>query len=124
MNKEPSAWYHGSPLRLARLRSGSTLTHDRRLAEVFSHKPTLVSVGDDGMVRHNGYAQGWLYAVSEDVRPEDVTPHPRSSMQPGQEWLTRRELSVALLGPVPITKDEILLEEEIQELSRRMRSPA
>ena len=41
------AWYHGSPLELALLRPGSTVTQDRRLAEVFSHKPAVVSVSDD-----------------------------------------------------------------------------
>lgn len=37
------AWYHGSPIVLASLVPGSTITQDKDLARVFSHKPSLVS---------------------------------------------------------------------------------
>ena len=84
-------WYHGSPAELIVLRSGSTITRDRHLAEVFSHKPQIVSIDDDGRIRHSGTQPGYLYRIAETVAPDDVYPHPNSSMAPGLEWLTRRE---------------------------------
>ncbi|HSH78253.1 MAG TPA: hypothetical protein VLA19_06945 [Herpetosiphonaceae bacterium] len=53
-------WFHGSPCELVELREGSTITRDRALARVFSHKPTLV-VDDDGTLSHNGRREGFLY---------------------------------------------------------------
>ena len=52
-------WFHGSPLALTVLRKGSTITQDRRLAEVFSHKPAFVSVDDDGTIKHDGTLQAF-----------------------------------------------------------------
>jgi hypothetical protein len=109
-------WYHGSPIDLTTIRPGSTITQNRRLAEVFSHKPPLVSIDDDGSLTHNGVQPGYLYSISEDISPDDITPHPRSAMKFGEEWLTNRELQVSLIGPVPITTEEMLTEEEVQEL--------
>jgi hypothetical protein len=111
-------WYHGSPLKLTILRAGSTITRDRRLAEVFSHKPALVCISDEGDIRHNGTEAGFLYRISEEVQPGDVYAHPRSTMPPGLEWLTMRELKVTLLGPVQTLERELISEEEIEELRR------
>ena len=36
-------WYHGSPLVLEVLATDSTITRNRDLARVFSHRPTIVS---------------------------------------------------------------------------------
>jgi hypothetical protein len=58
-------WYHGSPNVLTILSSGSTITQLRWLAEVFSHKPEIVSVADDGSFQHNGRAAGYLYQVDK-----------------------------------------------------------
>lgn len=113
-------WYHGSPYRLSVLREGSTITRDRHLAEVFSHKPPIVSLEDDGTIRHNGTAAGYLYRVIDPVAEEDVYPHPRSSMPPGKEWLTRRELRVEFIGPVPVREAERLSEQELQEIHARL----
>ena len=117
-------WYHGSPRRLTSLRAGSTITRDRHLATVFSHKPTLVSVADDGAIKHNGAGPGLLYQVAEEMSPGDVYPHPRSSMEPGKEWLTTRELAVELIGPTEVVDAERLTAEEIDELHRRLRDLA
>jgi hypothetical protein len=113
-------WYHGSPYKLTSIRAGSTITQDRDLARVFSHKPPIVSMGDDGTLRHTGTLPGYLYRIDEPVAPEDVTPHPRSSMPPGAEWLTRRALRLALLDPTEVREEERLSEEEVDELRRRM----
>ncbi len=74
---------------------------------------------DDGGIRHNGEQPGWLYRIAEPVAPEDIYPHPHSTM-PGLEWLTRRDLKLEALGPVQITPEEQLTEAEIQQLRRRM----
>jgi hypothetical protein len=95
-------WYHGSPFELTTIREGSTITQKRELARIFSHKPTLVSVSDDGQIKHNGTIQGYLYAITEGIEPGDVMPHPRTTMAPGDEWLTTRELRVQLLSPTEL----------------------
>jgi hypothetical protein len=100
------AWFHGSPRELTCLRTGSTITQIRHLAEVFSHKPTIVSVDDDGSIRHNGKEAGYLYLVTEPLQPSNIVAHPCSAMQPGWEWLTTRELPVELLGSVQIKPDK------------------
>jgi quercetin dioxygenase-like cupin family protein len=116
------AWYHGSPYRLSALREGSTITRDRHLAEIFSHNPTIVSMEDDGTIRHNGAAAGYLYRVVDPVAEEDVYPHPRSSMAPGKEWLTRRELRIELIGPVQVREEERLGEQELEAIRARLES--
>ncbi len=122
MNANSTQWYHGSPFRLTRLLPGSTITPDRHLAEIFSHKPAFVSVDDDGTIKHNGAAEGLLYVVAEEILPGDVSPHPHTSMQPGKEWLTQRKLKVDLIGLVQIVNEELLTEEEIAELRKRVQS--
>ena len=113
-------WYHGSPLVLTLLHAGSTITQNRRLAEVFSHKPSIVSVLNDGTIQHDGTAPGYLYRIAKEIGPDDVYPHPRSTMAPGQEWLTRRELQVTLIGPIQVTHQEQLTAREIAALQERL----
>ena len=115
---EPETWYHGSPLQLTVLRAGSTITRNRDLARVFSHKPPLVSIGDDGTLQHTGTTPGYLYRIDEPLGPGDVTPHPRTTMPAGLEWLTRRELRLALIGPTEVREKEFLTEEQVAELRR------
>ena len=93
-------WYHGSPLPLQTLRQGSTITQDRELARVFSHKPGLVSVDDDGSFLHDGVLPGYLYEIAENLLPQDLTAHPFSSMTFGKEWLTNRELPLHLIARI------------------------
>ncbi len=120
MEFDPSqAWYHGSPRVLTALQVGSTITQKRELARIFSHKPSLVSAENDGRLRHNGRQPGYLYRV-EGVRPGDVIPHPQTSMQPGEEWLTTRELLLVLLEPTTVVAEELLTEEELSALMGRM----
>jgi hypothetical protein len=115
---ESETWYHGSPLQLTILRAGSTITRDREVARVFSHKPPIVSIDDDGTIRHTGTAPGYLYRIDEPLGPGDVYPHPRTTMQPGLEWLTRRELRLSLIGPTQVRKEELLTEDQVTELRR------
>ena len=119
-------WYHGSPYRIEILLSGSTITRDIELARVFSHKPQVVSLEDEPQVqsgipriRHNGQQKGLLYRIDEPVHPEDVIPHPHTSMAPGLEWLTKRPLKLYLIGPVTIEPGELLNEDDIRKLMKR-----
>jgi hypothetical protein len=113
-------WYHGSPLALTELRPGSTITQDRDLARVFSHRPPVVSLGDDGEIKHSGTLPGYLYRIAEEIRPEDVYPHPRSTISPGTEWLIRRALRVELIGSTQVVEEERLTEADIARMRRHL----
>ena len=115
-----SPWYHGSPVELDSLRVGSTITQNETLARVFSHKPDLVTVSDAGEIRHNGTQPGYMYLIAEDVRDGDVTPHPRTAMMPGEEWLTTRELSVTRLRTTTPDPEELLTAGEVASLMERV----
>ena len=115
-------WFHGSPQVLDTLLAGSTITQNEHLARVFSHKPEIVSLDEDGeiyRIRHTGRLPGLLYQIDEPIGLEDVYPHPRSSMPAGLEWLTRHPLRLRLLGPVEIVEEELLSEADVQDLRRR-----
>ncbi|MGC9394802.1 MAG: hypothetical protein ACP5J4_08100 [Anaerolineae bacterium] len=113
-------WYHGSPFELTTLLAGSTITQRRDLARIFSHKPTIVSFEDDGRIKHNGTSPGYLYIIDEEISPEDVEAHPRTTMGPGDEWLTHRELRLRLLGTVEPRPEELFTAEELEDLHRRI----
>jgi len=102
---DDGAWFHGSPLELQVLASGSTVTRCRAVAEAFSHKPTWMSVGDEARpvtVAHNGLLPGYLYVVDEPVADGDLHPHPRSAFKPGGlEWITDRALRLRLVAQLP-----------------------
>ena len=84
------------------LRAGSTVTRWRPLAEAFSHKPSLLEITDEGSILHNGTAPGFLYALDEAVCVGcDVVPHPRTTMEPGLEFLTTRPLRVRCIARLP-----------------------
>ena len=91
-------WYHGSNLIFSELKEGSTITQWRSLAEAFSHKPTMLGDDDDGVIFHNGVQKGYLYVIDEKVEIEsDVFQHPRTTMDEGAEFLTKRPLKVRLI---------------------------
>lgn len=116
-------WYHGSPLQLTVLLPGSTITQDRDLARIFSHKPTIVSqdVNDQGArtIKHTGQRPGFLYRIAEPIMPTDVIPHPHTTMGPGQEWLINRALQVELIQATQIIADERLSNEELATLQAK-----
>lgn len=120
----PKTWYHGSPAKLSKLRSGSTISANRDLARIFSHKPSLVVQDYDAqgnmLIKHSGHQAGWLYRIAEPVQPEDLLPHPRSSMEAGQERLTCRELALELLEATEPVAEELLSAEEIADLQARL----
>ena len=51
--------------------------------------------------------------------PGDVLPHPRTTMELGDEWLTNRELCVTLIGMTKLRPEEHLAEADITALRRR-----
>lgn len=91
-------WYHGSNVLFDVLRTGSTVTQWRALAEAFSHKPTALGYEDDGTITHNGTEPGFLYVIDEPITVgADIYPHPRTTMDENAEFLTDRPLKVKLL---------------------------
>jgi hypothetical protein len=106
------------------LRTGSTITQDRDLARIFSHKPALVSqdVNERGerQIKHSGCQPGLLYCIDEPILLEDVYPHPATSMGPGQEWLTARSLRVVLIEPTCIRDEELLSADEFHDLMAQL----
>ena len=124
MARKAEIWYYGSPLELETLRAGSTLTRNRELARVFSHRPSLVSLEDDGAIRHDGAQPGILYRIAEPVGEEDVRPHPRSTMAPGEEWLTNRPLRLERLTATQPRPEELLSAEETVRLRQGHPMPA
>lgn len=113
-------WYRGSPAPLRLLWKGSTVTRDRDLAAAFSHRPTVVSIEDDGSVRHNGKMAGFVHHMAAPIGPSDVQPHPCSSLQPGLEYLTLRDLPVTVIERVPLTPADQLSDQEVVRLRERI----
>jgi hypothetical protein len=113
-------WYHGSPLKLTILRKASTITQKRELARIFSHKPTLVSVADNGQIKHDGTMPGYLYIIVDKVQPKDVVSYPHTTMGVGDEWLTTRELHLQLLCPTDLVSSEQLTDDEYAALQERL----
>lgn len=113
-------WYHGSPLKLTTLRSGNTITQKRELARIFSHKPTIVSISDDGQIRHNGALDGYLYIVADEIKSKDVILHPQTTMSAGYEWLTTCELNLHLLNTTGLVEAEQLTNADLEILKDKL----
>lgn len=96
--KPDGTWYHGSNVLFSELREGSTITQWRELAEAFSHQPTMLGYDDNGVINHNGVEKGYLYIIDEDIEiDKDIYQHPRTTMDPNAEFLTKRSLVVKLI---------------------------
>lgn len=76
--KTDGVWYHGSNVLFSELRTHSTITQWKELAEVFSHQPSILSYRDNGVIRHNGVEKGYLYIIDEPVDIQnDIYQHPK-----------------------------------------------
>ena len=96
--KPDGVWYHGSNMLFTELRTGSTITQWRELAEAFSHKPAMLCYGDDGTITHNGKEKGYLYIIDEAVDfQHDIYRHPRTTMDENAEFITKRPLRVKMI---------------------------
>lgn len=92
-------WYHGSNEVFSELRTNSTVTPWKELAEAFSHKPSTLEYDDFGRIHHNGAEKGYLYIIDEPVLiGKDVYQHPKSAMDKNAEFLTKRPLKVKMIG--------------------------
>jgi hypothetical protein len=89
-------WYHGSPIEIDILREGSTVTQWKELAIAFSKKPTSLSYYEIlGDITHNGSEKGILYIIDEKITiDKDIYQHPRTTMDKGVEYLTKRPLKL------------------------------
>ena len=121
MNKpltKQGTWFHGSPLELEVLRKGSSITQIEKLAQAFSTKPSMVSVFDDGKIKHNGKSKGRVYRVIDMVTADDISEHPRSTMKKGWEWITKKEFKLEFLYHYKVSHypDDILTESKIREI--------
>ena len=97
-------WYHGSNCVFTELRENSTVTPWRGLAEAFSHQPSRLNYDDNGVISHNGKENGYLYIIDEPVTVDvDIYQHPRTTMDPNAEFLTRRPLKVKMICELPLT---------------------
>jgi hypothetical protein len=114
------SWYHGSPLELSILNTGSTITQKRELARIFSHKPSIVSISDDGQIRHNGTISGYLYLITDEIQSQDVIPHPQTTMSDGDEWLTTCELHLQLLCTTDVISAEQLTDDDYAMLRDKL----
>jgi len=114
--KNQSTWFHGSPLILKKLCKGSSITQIEKLARTFSTRPTIVSVSDDGSIRHNGKEKGRVYKIIDSVIPDDIYKHPATTMDEGWEWITRKDFRLEFLYEYSITPDDILSADEIKAL--------
>ena len=78
---DPERWaYFGSPVPVSGIPEGAVLTPYSELAAAYAHVPSQISVGLNGIVSHDGTAEGLLYRVDLSDR------------------------SVTLIGPAPVMR--------------------
>ena len=112
-------WYHGSQQKLTTLRVGSSITQNKNVAKAFSHRPSLLTQSEGGTVKHDGETPGYLYAVTDEIGPDDVYPHPHPVNVTRWEWLTHRELELKLIEQTVVTDKERLTDQEIAEIKQK-----
>ncbi len=96
-DKDSLVWYHGSPVEMSLLRVGSSITRNIELAIAFSHKPSELSVSNNGKIEHNGKQEGYLYIVDEELIDDDIYVHEACLEDDPWEWITKREIKLKLL---------------------------
>ena len=96
--QQNGTWYHGSNKIFSELKTDSTVTQWKELAEAFSHQPSGLGYDDDGVIIHNGIEKGYLYIIDEPITVGvDVYQHPRTTMDENAEFLTKRPLKVKMI---------------------------
>lgn len=111
-----NVWYHGSPYELTFIEVGTTITQNINLAKAFSHKPACLAIDDDGVIKHNGNIDGYLYIIDEVIGENDIYMNPRTTMEKGLEWLINKNLKVKCISKTYITENEKFNKEELDEL--------
>ena len=115
-------WYHGAQQELTTLRVGSSITQNRDIARIFSHRPAITSIEDDGSMKHNGTAPGYLHLVDEPLSADDVEPHPHPINESKWEWLIKREVKVRLIEQPALRAAELLTAADIATLWQRQQA--
>ncbi len=89
-------WYHGSNVDIKILREGSTITQWKELAVAFATKPSMLEYDEVfSSITHNGVEKGILYIIDEPITMDiDIYQHPRTTMDKGVEFLTKRPLKL------------------------------
>ena len=96
--KPDGVWYHGSNVLFSTLRTNSTITQSKELAEAFLHQPSALGYDDNGVIRHNREEKGYLYIIDEPIDIQnDIYRHPRTTMDENAEFLTKRPLKVKMI---------------------------
>ena len=103
-------------MRLEKLCKGSSITQLEKLVRAFSTKPAVVSVSDDGSIRHNGMEKGYIYKIIDTVTPDDIYIHPKTKIDESWEWITRKEFRLEFLYEYESIPDDTLSEDEISTL--------
>jgi hypothetical protein len=113
-------WYHGAQQRVTVLRAGSSVTRYLPVAIAFSHRPTVVSYEDNGRIRHDGSAHGFIHCVDEPLGPDDLCLHPACQRSGTDwEWVTQRDLALRILFEVDPDPDDHLYPDDIAGLQGR-----
>lgn len=84
--KSNGVWYHGSNVLFSELRTNSTITQWKKLAEAFSHQPSNLEYDNNGVISHNGVEKGYLYMIDETIDRNDIYQHPRTTMDKNVEF--------------------------------------
>lgn len=94
------------------------MTQFKELAKAFSHKPSLISFGDDHQtVKHDGQEPGFLYALFGPVSADTVSYLPHTALT---HWQTQCDMCVRLLSELPIDDPPQLSAEEVAVMRREM----
>jgi hypothetical protein len=100
------------------LRKESWVTQFKEVAKAFSHKASLISMGENcAHVTHNGQVIGYLHVVEETIGPDEVI-YLRDTAQ--THWQTQRDLRLRCVAELPLDDPPQLTEEEIKELRRKV----
>ena len=107
-------WYHGSPLKFKVLLRAAQSHKTVTWRAFFRTNQTLFRSMMMGILCTMALKPGYLYEIAETLLSlEDVIPHPRTTMRPGDEWLITRPLKVTLLCETRPDPQEFLSTEDI-----------
>jgi hypothetical protein len=89
-----NTYYHGAGSKIEILKTGSSITRNKKLAIAFSYKPFVLSVNDDGEIEHDGIKKGYLYKIAEEISQSDIIVHPSCKSNDPWEFITQRDLKI------------------------------
>ena len=66
---------------------------------------------------------GYIYCVSEEVRPQDVLPNLTLGTTESRAWITQRDLRIKLISRIQPDPEENLTEEQAYHLKKEKSRP-